>query len=67
MNRGTRKRLALLVTAIALVAIAGISAQTTAASRQGASASSVKVGIIYSRTGRSPPTAPSTRRGCALA
>ncbi len=51
MNRGTRKRLALLVTAVALVAIAGVTAQTTAASRQGAAASTVKVGIIYSKTG----------------
>ncbi|MGZ8695292.1 MAG: substrate-binding domain-containing protein [Gaiellaceae bacterium] len=51
MNRGTRKRVALLVTAVALVAIAGLTAQTTAASRQGAAASTVRVGIIYSRTG----------------
>ena len=48
MNRGTRSRLALLATAVALLAIAGVTAQTTAASTQ---ASTVKVGIIYSRTG----------------
>jgi branched-chain amino acid transport system substrate-binding protein len=51
MNRGTRKRLALLVTAVALVAVAGVTAQTTAASRQSAAADTVKVGIIYSRSG----------------
>jgi branched-chain amino acid transport system substrate-binding protein len=48
MNRGTRSRLALLATAIALLAIAGVTAQTTAASTQ---ASTVKVGIIYSKSG----------------
>ncbi len=48
MNRGTRSRLALLVTAVALLAIAGVTAQTTAASTQ---ASTVKVGIIYSKSG----------------
>jgi branched-chain amino acid transport system substrate-binding protein len=48
MNRGTRGRLALLVTAVALLAIAGVTAQTTAASTQ---AGTVKVGIIYSKSG----------------
>ena len=48
MNAGPGSRLALLATAVALLAIAGVTAQTTAASTQ---ASTVKVGIIYSRTG----------------
>ena len=65
MNRGTRSRLALLVTAVALLAIAGVTAQTTAASTQ---ASTVKVGIIYSRSGLlAATTAPCTRRVCASA
>ena len=67
MNRGTTKRLALLATAVALVAIAGVTAQTTAASRQGAAAGTVKVGIVYStHRACSPPTAPSTSRACKL-
>jgi len=48
MNRGTTSRLALLATAVALLAFAGVTAQTTAASTQ---ASTVKVGIIYSKSG----------------
>jgi|1186.fasta_scaffold52993_2 branched-chain amino acid transport system substrate-binding protein len=48
MNRGTTSRLALLATAVALLALAGVTAQTTAASTQ---ASTVRVGIIYSKSG----------------
>jgi branched-chain amino acid transport system substrate-binding protein len=48
MKRGTWQRLAVLVGAIVVLAAAGVAAQTTAAAPQ---ASTVKVGIIYSRTG----------------
>jgi branched-chain amino acid transport system substrate-binding protein len=48
MKRGTWQRLAALVGAMALLAAAGVAAQTTAAAP---TASTVKVGIIYSRTG----------------
>ena len=50
MNRGTTKRLALLMTAVALLA-AAFTAQNVAASRSKAQASTIKVGIIYSRSG----------------
>jgi branched-chain amino acid transport system substrate-binding protein len=48
MKRGTWQRLAMLVGAIVVLAAAGMAAQTTAAAPQ---ASTVKVGIIYSRSG----------------
>jgi branched-chain amino acid transport system substrate-binding protein len=48
MKHGTWQRLAALVGAMALLAAAGVAAQTTAAAPK---ASTVKVGIIYSRTG----------------
>jgi branched-chain amino acid transport system substrate-binding protein len=50
MNRGTRKRLGLLMTAVGLLA-AAFAAQNVAASRSSAQASTIKVGIIYSKTG----------------
>ena len=51
MNRGTRHTLALLAGALVLLGVAGVAAQTTAASQERASNHTVKVGIIYSRTG----------------
>ena len=48
MKRGTWQRLAALVGAVALLAAAGVAAQTVAAAPQ---ASTVKVGIIYSKSG----------------
>src|SRR3954468_14585737 len=50
MNRGTRKRLALLMTAGGMLA-AAFAAQNVAASRSSTQASTIKVGIIYSKTG----------------
>jgi branched-chain amino acid transport system substrate-binding protein len=48
MKRGTWQRLGALVGAVALLAAAGVAAQTVAAAPQ---ASTVKVGIIYSKSG----------------
>ena len=50
MNRGTRRQLALLAALVAVLA-AAVTAQSVAASRQAPTASTVKVGIIYSKSG----------------